>query len=120
MQATPQKTTEIINPGPALEIATLPVNTKIPVPITQPTPIAIKESKPSERFNRCSPVSLSFTKSVTDFFLNNDLMFTYFQNIFSNIEQGNKYRNKFSISRSNISLNSSDKYLYRKLSIYDF
>src|ERR1700735_1985398 len=67
-------TKESIKPGPAY-CAPRPESTKIPPPITAPTPKAVSETGPNVRFSVCSPVALaSFSSQSIGFFLNSGLL----------------------------------------------
>src|ERR1700722_6113335 len=65
---------EMVSAGPA-SVAPRPVITKIPAPITAPTPRAVSESGPSVRLRVCSPVSAaSRSRTSMGFFLNSGLL----------------------------------------------
>src|SRR6185295_10135794 len=55
MQASPEATNDSIRAGPVLSWAATPVSTKMPVPMTAPTPRAVSCSGPSTRRRRFSP-----------------------------------------------------------------
>src|SRR5438128_8085002 len=58
----PDKTNDNIRPGPA-RLAPNPDITKIPAPITAPTPSAVSWKAPKVRFRLCSPDSLASANS---------------------------------------------------------
>src|SRR5689334_8921348 len=64
MQVTPATTYDTVSAGPAVLCAAAPVATKIPAPITAPTPNAVKLTGPSARFSRFS-LSISASRSFS-------------------------------------------------------
>src|ERR1035441_9518390 len=64
MEATPASTNERTTAGPAFCAATVPVSTKMPVPMMAPTPRAVRFTGPSARWRLLS-VSASACRSVT-------------------------------------------------------
>src|SRR5215475_9560008 len=50
--------------GPACSAAACPVNTKMPAPITAPTPSVTRLTGPSDRLSVCSPSSLASSLSA--------------------------------------------------------
>src|SRR5438045_3525034 len=66
MQVTPAATYETIKAGPAVLLAASPVATKMPAPITAPTPRLVSVTGPSTRRRRCSP-AISSSRTCRDF-----------------------------------------------------
>jgi hypothetical protein len=64
-------TMEMTSAGPAFCDAAVPVSTKIPVPMIDPTPNAVRLSLPRDR--RSVPRSASRRSSATDFFVKMDM-----------------------------------------------
>lgn len=63
MQTTAARTKESMSPGPAYSAATMPVSTKIPVPIMTPRPISVMSTALSVlRKDRSTP-ALSISRS---------------------------------------------------------
>ena len=65
-------TMEMTSAGPAFCDAAVPVSTKMPVPMIDPTPNAVRLSLPSDR--RSVPLSASRRSSATDFFVKMDML----------------------------------------------
>ncbi len=60
--------------GPAVSLATLPVRTKIPVPMTTPTPNTVRSSAERDFFRARSGSSVSLIDCSTDFVRNSVLI----------------------------------------------
>src|SRR5947207_8201375 len=61
MQASPDTTKDSIRAGPVRSWAACPVSTKMPVPITAPTPMAVSCTGPRTRRRRFSPFISSYS-----------------------------------------------------------
>ncbi len=58
-QTTPATTNASETAGPAFSLATLPVRTKMPVPMMTPTPKTVRSKHDSNFFSACSSSSVS-------------------------------------------------------------
>src|SRR6185503_8102879 len=64
MQASPATTSDNMSAGPVLSWAATPVSTKMPVPMTAPTPSAESWTGPSTRRRRFSPFISSYSIDI--------------------------------------------------------